>query len=92
MGLDRQNLRDQLIEYTRAADLTVDLVSHRAGNDAWNTSSGICRLHSKVRVLLIAQDPIDDQIAVLIDALRLHGQSWIDDHYLPPAIRACLEN
>ena len=44
-----------------------------------------------VWLVLAAADPVEERIAVVVDALRAHAGELLEGRYLPPAVRARLE-
>jgi len=53
--------------------------------------SGVCVLRGQRSVWLSPADPPERQIAALARALREHAGASLEMRFLPPAIRACLE-
>lgn len=53
-------------------------------------SSGVCRLRGQTVIVLIGDDPLAERIAVVAGALREHAGAWLEDRWLPPALRAHL--
>lgn len=55
------------------------------------SSSATCVVHGEVRVLLADSDPVAVRVAVLARALRRVAGERLEARFLPPAVRACLE-
>jgi len=53
--------------------------------------SGVVRVKGDVWVMLSEADPVALQLGVLAGALRDHAADALEDRYLPPAVRALLE-
>ncbi|MGI9591362.1 MAG: hypothetical protein ACR2P8_08340 [Myxococcota bacterium] len=53
-------------------------------------TSGVCRLRGEMVIVLVLDDPLADRIAVVAAALREHAGAWLEDRWLPPALRAHL--
>ena len=53
--------------------------------------SGVVRLKGRVFVMLSSVDPVAIQLEILAGALREHAGDWIEQHHLPPVVRALLE-
>jgi hypothetical protein len=72
----------------RDAGLEVRLVDPDGASDvAAPATSGVCRVRGAVWVVLSNSDPLDIQLDVLAQALRTHAGRWIEERYLPPAVR-----
>lgn len=79
-------LLEALLELAREVDLEVRRVAAAEAE-----TSGVCRLRSRIWVLLSSADPLEQRIAVLAAALRDHAREACESRYLPPAVRAALE-
>ncbi len=82
-------LLEALIDLARESKLEVRRVE--AVRDEPPPTSAVCRVRGAVWVVLSAADPVDARIAVLAAALREHAGPRLEGRYLPPALRACLE-
>jgi hypothetical protein len=83
-----REVRDALVELAREAGLEVRMAPEpREGAVA----SGICRLRGRWLVILAAADPVEEHVAVLARALRVHAPGLASQRFLPPAVRARLE-
>jgi hypothetical protein len=86
--LDSAELARELVDLAGAAGLEVRPIGASAGRqDDGNASSGICRVRGEVWVLLAASDPVEEQISVLVRALKTHAGTFLESRYLPPAVR-----
>jgi hypothetical protein len=81
-----EDLLDQLRDLARAAGLEVREIG-RAGEGERETPSGTCRVKGAVWVMLSAADSPDDRIDVLAAALARHAADFLEDRFLPPALR-----
>jgi len=54
-------------------------------------TSAVCRVQDAVWVVLSAADPAERQIEVLADALRRFRAEWLEQHWVPPALRELLQ-
>lgn len=54
-------------------------------------TSAVCRVRDAVWVVLSAADPPERQAEVLADALRRFRAEWVEDHWIPPALRELFE-
>jgi hypothetical protein len=83
---------DRLAELAAEAGLDVRVLS-RGGRGAADAppESAVCRVRGEVWVVLSADDPPEQRIAVLARALREHAAPLLEDRYLPPALRDLLE-
>ena len=53
-------------------------------------ASGVCRVRGETWIVLIADDPVAERIAVVAGALREHAGAWLEERWLPPALRSHL--
>ncbi len=79
-----------LLDLARDAKLEVRSIHPRA--DEIPSSSAVCRVRDAFWVILSSADPVAIQLQVLATALREHASDLIEDRYLPPAVRALLED
>ena len=83
---------ETLFECAQAAGLRVRIAGRAGGGpDAPPIESGVCRVRDEIWVVLSQAEPVDSQIEVLVRALRSHAESWLEECYLPPAVRARIE-
>jgi len=81
-------LLEALMDLTREAGIEVRPLRPSATREAeFGTSSGICRVRGSIWVVLAASDPVEAQIDVLASALRQHAAEFLENRYLPPALR-----
>jgi len=80
-----------LLELAQRAGLEVRSVGLRsapAGEPP--PSSAVCRVRDAVWIVLSAADPPEAQVRVLASALREHAADFLDQHFVPPALRELL--
>lgn len=53
--------------------------------------SGVCRVKGEVWLVLVPSDPIEHRIRVVAGALRSHAPAFLEERWLPPALRSLLE-
>ena len=80
---------DALVELAEQAGLRVQ-VARGAADAGPLIRSGVCRVRGETWIVLIADDPLADRIAVVSDALREHAGTWLEGRWIPPALRARL--
>jgi hypothetical protein len=86
--VDPAELARELVELAEAAGLEVRPIRASEGREAELTaSSGICRVRGEIWVLLAASDSVEEQISVLVRALKTHAADFLESRYLPPAVR-----
>jgi len=86
--VEAADLAQQLVDLAEAAGFEVRSLRGPAPGGAGETaSSGVCRVHGAIWVLLDPADPVEDHIAVLVSALETHAPAFLEDRYLPPAVR-----
>ena len=81
---------ERLRELARELELEVRSVRGPAVEDGLPTTSAICRVYGATFVVLSSSDAVEDQIAVLAEALRAHAPLLLEERFLPPAVRECL--
>lgn len=54
-------------------------------------SSAVCRLRGQTVVFLSDSDPVATRVRTLARGLRDHSGEALEERFLPPALRACLE-
>ena len=80
-----------LLELADAAELEVRSVAvgaQPAGEPV--PSSGVCRVRDQVWVVLSGGDPVEVHVRVLSEALSRHRASWLEERWIPPALREIL--
>ncbi len=84
-------LLQALVELAQVTELEVrTLEPTRAAQLELGVASAACRVRGEVWVVLSATDPLDLRIDVLAEALKTHRTDWLEQHWLPPAVRARL--
>jgi hypothetical protein len=83
---------ERLVELAREAGLRVRRGGPGGGESLPATSSGVCRLRGELQVVLIDTDPLAERLAVLAGALRDQAPDLLESRYVPPAVRAWLED
>ena len=79
---------EALLELTRDAGIeirSVGLHAQPAGEPP--PTSAVCRVRDSVWVVLCAADPPERHVEVLSDGLRRHAAGFLEERFLPPAIR-----
>ena len=89
--MDAAGLLDLLAELAVEAGFRVQVLSAGASEGEFAPRSGHCRVKGEVRVILAAQEPLEDRIEAVADALRSHASAFLDAHYLAPAVRERIE-
>jgi len=85
-------LRDELAGLAREAGMDVRvLTGPREAEAGLPVQSGVCRVRGRLWVVLAAGDPLEEQIGILAQALRTHAAAFLEDRFLPPAVRERLE-
>jgi hypothetical protein len=91
--VEAARLLNALLDLAREVELPVKTLGRASGADApAQTSSGVCRVRGEFWVLLIDADPPERRVEVLAGALREHASEQLEQRYLPPALRAILED
>ena len=54
-------------------------------------SSAVCKLRGQTVVFLSDSDPLATRIRTLARGLRQHSGEALEERFLPPALRTCLE-
>ena len=54
-------------------------------------SSAVCRLRGQTVVFLSDSDPLTTRVHILARGLQDHCGEALDERFLPPAVRACLD-
>ena len=90
--METPELLEALIALAESFGLAVQRVGRQPAFDGLSpSSSGTCRLRGEVRVLLADSDPPEVRIEVLARALREAAGPALEERFLPPAVRACLD-
>lgn len=89
--MESDDLLDCLLAIARTAGVEVRETKGGAESDA-GPHSASCRLRGQLCVILVAGDPIQERISAVADALDQADPSWLETHYLPPALRTRLED
>ena len=82
---------EALLELANAAELeirSVGLHSQPAGEPP--PTSAVCRVRDQVWVVLCAADPVERHLRVLAEALKGHRAEWLEERFIPPALRELL--
>ncbi len=86
--MDPVEIERHLIELAEAAGLEVRGLPGAAFHPSESAaSSGVCRVRDSIWVLLAPGDSVEEHISVLVSALETHAAGFLEDRYLPPAVR-----
>ncbi|HYB12790.1 MAG TPA: hypothetical protein VEG67_04925 [Myxococcota bacterium] len=88
--MEPEDVLDRLRALARANGIEVR-ETPGGGEAETRPHSASCRLRGRLWVVLVASDPLEERICALADALDQANPSWLESHYLPPALRARLE-
>ena len=81
-----------LLELAREAGVEVRRVPQGMGEPGEPPArSGVCRVGSRLFVLLAAADSVEDRIEALAAGLRAADPAALEGRFLPPAVRERLE-
>ena len=83
--MEPTELRTALIALALEAGLEVRETSGRSGEAPLESS--VCRVRGSVWVVLSKADPLERQVEVLAGAMREHYGAWLEQRFLPPALR-----
>jgi len=86
-GVTDVELLRAMVDLAELAGLSVRSVGKR-GSGELEPESGVARLRDDIIVMLAGRDPVETQIGVVASALRDHASSYMDEHFVPPLIRA----
>ena len=90
--MEAAELLEALVELAASVGLVVQRVGRQPAFEGLSpSSSGTCRVRGEVRVLLADSDPLEARIEVLARALRAAAGPALEERFVPPAVRACLE-
>lgn len=86
-------LLDFLVELAEGAGIRVRVVPRAGAGGEGEPSprSGLCRIRGEPWLLLVAAEPLEDRIEAAAQALRRAAGPKLEGRYLPPAVRARLE-
>ena len=89
--MDTAETLEALLELARDAGLEIRSIGrHAQPVGEPSPTSALCRVRDAVWVVLCASDPIERHIAVLAEGLRNHRADWLEERWLPPALRDLL--
>jgi hypothetical protein len=78
----------ELMALAEQAGLTVRPIRGGSGGEGEpSATSAVCRVRGETWVVLASSDSAEARIAVLSEALRGHAAEWLENRYLPPALR-----
>ena len=81
-----------LVELAREAGIEVRRLRAGGGGEGEApAASGVCRLRGAVWVVLADTDPLEDRIGALALALQAAAPAWLENRFLPPAVRDRLD-
>lgn len=90
--MNPSELRDSLAELARELGIDVRVATGRPELEPGiPVQSGVCRLRDDVWVILASGEPVEEHIAILVQALRQHAGDALESRFLPPAVRERLE-
>ena len=90
-GVDDSEKLEALLELARAAELEIRSVGLRAAPAGEPPpTSAVCRVRDQVWILLCAADPPELHLRVLAEALSNHRSDWLEERWIPPALRELL--
>jgi hypothetical protein len=82
---------EALLELAETAELEIRSVGLRAQPAGEPPpTSGVCRVRDQVWVVLCAADPVERHLRVLAEALRAHRADFLEERFIPPALRQLL--
>ncbi len=86
--MESAQLLQALVELAREAELEVRTLGPAGGSEPEVTApSAACRVRGEVWVVLSRADPLEVRLEVLADALKTHRGDWLEQRWLPPAVR-----
>jgi hypothetical protein len=77
----------RLVELAREAGMQV-----RATRPGEDVESAACRVRGELWLVLAPGDPLEHRIRVVAQALRSFAPALLEERWLPPAVRARLED
>ena len=86
--MTERELREALVELAEGAGLRVRGLRAAAGGEGEPVpASAVCRVRGELWVVLSGAETAEEHCAVLAAALREHASAWLEERWLPPAIR-----
>jgi len=90
--MEERALLEALLELARESALPVQRLGRQPIFEGLSpSSSGVCRVRGELRVLLADSDPVPARIAVLARALHSERGAALQERFLAPALRECLD-
>jgi hypothetical protein len=87
-----EDLLSALADLAREAGLVVRSVPRNAAREGEPlATSGLCRVRGEDWVMLASSDPVEQRVATLAQALRSCRATFLDQRYLAPALRECID-
>jgi hypothetical protein len=84
-----EGLLTELIDLAAAAGLRVRSIRPGGRSDSEPpATSGVCLLRGETWVMLSVAEPVEAQIDVIAGALRENCADFLEERYLPPAVRS----
>ncbi len=81
-----------MLDLAREAQLEVRAPSASSATEPGELlASAACRVRGDVWVVLSPADPVDVRLDVLAAALRTYRGDWLEQRWLPPAVRDRLD-
>ena len=81
-------LLDLMAELAEEAGLRVRVMPRGAAPEGeLLPGTGVCRVRDQIWVVLSPGDPVEDRIDALAAALRDHAKPFLEDRFVPPAVR-----
>jgi hypothetical protein len=93
--MEAGDLLDQLVALAQQAGIVVRQLPRAATGPAegeGGARSGLCRMRGELWLILAPGEPLEDRIEAVANALRDVAPQWLEDRYLPPAVRDRLEH
>jgi hypothetical protein len=85
-------LMEPLLELANEVGLEVRIVRQSLGGELeTDPTSAVCRIRGQTCVMINRQDPVEFQNRILASGLIDHAGAELEQRYLPPAVRAFLE-
>jgi hypothetical protein len=87
-------LLDQLVALAEEAGIVVRQLPRAAATFVEGESgarSGLCRIRGELCLILAPGEPLEDRIEAVAAALCGAAPDWLEDRYLPPAVRNRLD-
>ena len=81
-------LLQELIALADEANLTVRPIRGGSGGEGEpSATSAVCRIRGETWIVLSGSDSAEERIEVVVQGLREHAAEWLQNRYLPPAVR-----